>query len=405
MNENEVKTQIEQLGKQIDEKIGKMNETAEAGHTISKSNTEELQKLVKNHSELQKQFDEMATEMARKGGAGFGQTQKLPGDLLQEALEKSTDFAAFRKTKSGKAVIEVNEVKATMLTGSNANGVIVPQQVQGIIAPNLRQTSVLDLIPTANTTADSIRYIRESAYNGAANGASNAAYVAQGGTKPEDDLVLTPETADVKTLAVLMRIAKQMVDDVQGLTGYLTARIPRKMGLVKENNVLFGDGTGENLEGITTVASAFAAPSDLVVASPNRYDVIGAALLQATIAEYLATGVVMHVQDLYLMKHLKGSDGHYLFPELRELGTIDGVTVARTTIPAMKGKFLAGDFGLGAQLFQRQGLTIEFFDQDRDNVQKNLITIRVEERHALPIFRPDAFVYGTFATAITDLTS
>jgi hypothetical protein len=48
---------------------------------------------------------------------------------------------------------------------------------------------------------------------------------------------------------------------------------------------------------------------------------------------------------------------------------------------------------------------IRFFDQDRDNAIKNMVTIVIEERLALPIYYTDGLVKGTFSAAITDLTS
>lgn len=400
MEEKEIKTQIEQLGKQIDEKISGMVSKAEAGETIGKANTQELQRLVKDYSDLQKQIDEMALAMARKGSEG-GLAPVSGVEQLADFLKKEgTEFDAFRKAGfRGRASVEGINMKAALSSSTATVGLIEPNRQAGIITPFDRLTSVLDLLTVSPTSAPTIKYARESSYT------SNGAYVAEGTDKPEDEIAFTTETADAKTLATTMRIPKQMLDDVQGLAGYLSVRIPRKLNLIKENNVLFGDGTGENLEGITTVASGFAPGADVIVASPNRYDVIGAAILQASILEYAPDGVVLHKNDLFMLRHAKDTQGRYLFPELREAGTIDGVRVAQTTIAAMKGKYLLGDFGLAAQMFQRQAMTIEFFDQDRDNVKKNLITVRAEERHALAIYRPDAFIYGTFAAGITDLTS
>ena len=40
--------------------------------------------------------------------------------------------------------------------------------------------------------------------------------------------------------------------------------------------------------------------------------------------------------------------------------------------------------------------------QDEDNAQKNLITVVIEERLTLVIYRPNAFVYGDFASALAN---
>jgi HK97 family phage major capsid protein len=396
---DELKSQLETTAKTIDEKVTAMNNLAEEGKSIGKENTSEIQKLVKQHADQQKHIDDLAAEFARKGVQTLAPEQKLPGDQIREALEKSTEFAELRKKGKGRAVLELPELKATLLTGNVAPGTVIqPQYQPGIIAPPQR-TTILDILATANTTANTIQYVREQSYT------SNAAYVAEGALKPEDDLAITEETATVQTLATTLRISKQLMEDFPALVGYITSRAPRKMQYVKENAVLFGSGTSGQLEGITTVAAGFNPGADIIVQAPNNYDVLAAAGFQATMAEYIANGAVIHAADLFLLQHAKDTQNRYLFPELRETGTMNGMRVAQTHMAAMRGKFLVGDFALGAQLFQRQGLTIEFFDQDRDNVVRNLITIRIEERHALATYRPDAFVYGTFAAAKTDLSA
>jgi HK97 family phage major capsid protein len=47
---------------------------------------------------------------------------------------------------------------------------------------------------------------------------------------------------------------------------------------------------------------------------------------------------------------------------------------------------------------QRQGTVIEMFEQDSDNVQKNLVTVRAETRGALLTFAPTAIRSGVIAS-------
>ena len=49
---------------------------------------------------------------------------------------------------------------------------------------------------------------------------------------------------------------------------------------------------------------------------------------------------------------------------------------------------------MGAQIFQREAPRIEFFYEDRDNVPRNLVTVRVEGRLAFPVYGSDYFIYG-----------
>ena len=59
-------------------------------------------------------------------------------------------------------------------------------------------------------------------------------------------------------------------------------------------------------------------------------------------------------------------------------------------------KFLVGDWSMGAQIMQNQGISVQFSEFDSDNFTKNMITVRVEARIAFPIYYNSAFVYGDF---------
>ncbi|BBK35113.1 hypothetical protein STAQ_01910 [Allostella sp. ATCC 35155] len=61
--------------------------------------------------------------------------------------------------------------------------------------------------------------------------------------------------------------------------------------------------------------------------------------------------------------------------------------------------FLTGAFRLGAQLFAREGADVQISTEDRDNFIKNMVTIRAEERLALGVYRPEAFIHGEFQSA------
>ena len=57
-------------------------------------------------------------------------------------------------------------------------------------------------------------------------------------------------------------------------------------------------------------------------------------------------------------------------------------------------KFLVGAFRLGAQVFDRWLARVEVATENEDDFIKNLVTILCEERLALAVYRPQAFIYG-----------
>ena len=59
-------------------------------------------------------------------------------------------------------------------------------------------------------------------------------------------------------------------------------------------------------------------------------------------------------------------------------------------------KYIVGDWVMGANLLTREAPRVEFFYEDGTNVTTNKVTVRVEERVALPIYGSNYFIYGDF---------
>jgi HK97 family phage major capsid protein len=71
--------------------------------------------------------------------------------------------------------------------------------------------------------------------------------------------------------------------------------------------------------------------------------------------------------------------------------------VATNAIPA--GEFLVGAFQDGATLYDRMGVEVLMSTENDDDFEKNLVSIRIESRVALAVFRPDAFITGDLSAS------
>lgn len=144
--------------------------------------------------------------------------------------------------------------------------------------------------------------------------------------------------------------------------------------------------------------------SPLVMASANKIDVIGPAILQASLTDIPLDGIVVHPTDWWSMRLAKDTDSKYIpgdpqAPVALNLFRLPVVPTQAITV----GNFLVGAFS-AQTLYDRWKARVEI-GFVKDDFTKNLVTILGEERVGLANKRPEALIKGAYATAITDLTS
>ncbi len=127
----------------------------------------------------------------------------------------------------------------------------------------------------------------------------------------------------------------------------------------------------------------------------TRIDILRLALLQAELAEYPSTGIVLHPSDWAAIELLKDSNGAYIFANPQSLAQpgLWGRPVV-TTSAMTQDEFLVGAFQMGAQIFDREDANVSIATQHDQDFTNGLVTIRAEERLAMALYRPEAFVKG-----------
>lgn len=287
-----------------------------------------------------------------------------------------------------------------MLSGAVAPGrTISPVRLPGIIGPPNQITHVRPLIAGGQIGAPSLTYLRESGFVGA------PAMTAEGTTKPQVGVTMIEVVAQVKKVAAYFKMSSELMNDFPSLSSYLTSRVDEKIKQVEDVQLLFGDNTGQNLQGISPLAQVFSAGT-LRATRAGIIDVVRAAAAQVRRSQFRCTDILMNPDDLAALELTKDANGQYLLPTLLT-GTLPTIGRVRLVeVDAMTaGSFLAGAFDLGAQVFEREGLTMRFFDQNEDDAITNKVTCVIEERLVQAVYRPEAFVKGTYAAAIAALSA
>jgi HK97 family phage major capsid protein len=375
--------------------ISDVKSMKEAGEEFRKSLSAETAKLNEKADALQAQLDGVDARTQ----AGFAGSKKAASFSFE--LEKAfagDSFANYKSGNSNKVKMELDMKGADMTVGNAYTGEVIPaDRVPDLKFDPNRRIHVRSLIPTGQTSSNLIRFVRESAYDNA------AAPTAQGSAKPQSDFDLTAVDRSVRTIPTFMRLTKEMLDDTPGLIAYLSSRAPSKLLNVEDTQILYGSGSGQNLHGVATDGSAWTTVKFGTLI--NRFDVLAAAVVQTTKDEYSPNAILINPSDYLQLVSVKETTGAYALPSYVSMagGQMFILGVPVYSINAVTaGDFFVGDWALGSQLFVRQGVTLEFFEQDADNVTKNFVTVRVEERIAFAVYNSKALVYGNFAAALAN---
>ncbi len=284
---------------------------------------------------------------------------------------------------------DIMNVPATTGTGvSPTNSLVVSDRVQGIIAPPERTLTIRNLLIPGTTASNGIEFVQETGFT------NNAAAVAEGALKPKSDIRFDLKSAPVRTIAHYFKASRQILDDAPGLASYINGRAQYGLRFKEEQQLLSGDGTGANILGILPQATEFAPALTLSNATP--IDRLRLAVLQAVLAEYPASGFVLNPIDWAGIELTKDNEGRYIIAQPVNGGVprIWGLPVVETQAMA-QNNFLTGAFNMAAQIFDRMDIEVLLSTENEDDFIKNMVTIRAEERLALAVYRPEAFVTGT----------
>ena len=107
-----------------------------------------------------------------------------------------------------------------------------------------------------------------------------------------------------------MKASKQVLSDISQLRSIIDQRLLYGLAYVEEGQILNGDGTGQNLNGIIPQATAYVPP--IAIADLTMLDVMRLAMLQAALAEYPATGHVLNPIDWTTIELTKDTTGRYI---------------------------------------------------------------------------------------------
>ena len=357
-------------------------------------------------STIQGNYLSMRNEMDAFIAKGAGFSSGSHRDELGDQLRGSDDLAKLMRGERKSAIISLPtmapqlkrlaiESKATLTesgVGSQTTGVMPIERIPGIVGGAQRRNfmrDVLRVIPTVNSAVD---FVRET------SATPTASPVSEGSLKNEATMTFESAVAPVRTIPVWIPASKQILDDLAGLRQFIEGRLSYAVLKMEDLQILFGSGTGQDLDGLTHQATAF--DTTLRGSSFQRLDIIRRALQQVETADESPTGfIVLNPADFAAIELTKDSQGNYIAGDPRSAmaPSLWGRPVVVSTAMAA-GYFLIGS-SESADIRMRQDVTVEISTEHSDFFVRNLLAIRAESRVALPVYRPDSLIYGVLTSS------
>ncbi|WP_182374910.1 phage major capsid protein [Pseudomonas putida] len=368
--------------------IEKGNQVAKDLKSQIENQKGEIERIIDQVQDL----EQKGVKLRNQGPEKKGFIDFVKGNDAYKALnQKSQNSAEFDVTKSDMA--SMTEMKVT------SAGLVVPQY-DPIIQDLPRQNLVIrDLIPSTPVTGKDFTYFVEKLHT------RGAGMVNEGEAKPSSDVTFEEVTDTVKKIAVWMPVTDEALDDVPQLYAYIQELLRYDLKLKEEGQILKGDGTGKNLNGIMTQATTF--NPALGKSSDTAIDTVRRAIYQVgKQSKRSADAVVMTDLDWMNIELQKDGENRYLFANLQGLSTpilwgrpiVASDSMDEGDGSTTGGEFLVGSFSQGARIYDRMAYTVKV-GMINDDFIKNQRVVLVEERLGLAVRRKYAFVKGRFALA------
>ena len=367
----ELKEQAEKDAKELREKVDQLNtDVAAKGATVAQ--------LLEEVEEFKKRKGRFTIE-----GVGNGQSTV---SLLKEAWKANAAQLEIQ-AKKPKSQLEFEMKDAgTMTAANNLTGDVVASYATQPALRGRRKLHIRDLIDVIPSATGVWKFYRQ---NTPAGEGSFQTQTTHGNTKSQLDYDMTEVTVTVDFLAGFVRIAKQMLADLPFMSSFVSSELVEDY-LRAEDNKFFGQiysGATGNSTSSSTV-SVEKVIDFIANLGENDYEANGAVVTHAVWAKILKTKPADYSLPAGNAVTIDGNGNV----------TIVGVPILRTNASNIgDNRILIGDWSK-AKIIQSEGLSVNVYEQDSDNVQRNLVTIKCEARVNLALLRPDAFIWGTAGT-------
>lgn len=343
----------------------------------------------KEHAELElirKSLPQSSAADRYQGGPSHQPDQPVTKSLsLHEQIEQHAKYKAYLAGgHTGSIAIPVEHVSRKTLFDSTS---YEPESRRSgrIELSALRRPVIADLMinTTAATGTNLLKFIQETTFT------NNAAPVAEGAEKPESALAYDEVESPMRKIATWIPVTDEQLR--RGLEPLIRSRLQVMLALTEENQILTGDGTGQNVKGF----AAWVTQTQAKGADPIPDAIHKAMTKVRTVGFDEPSAIVMHPSDWEQIRLMRTADDIYLWGNPSEVGmsTIWGLPVVATTAQA-ENTALLGNFAVQSAVV-RDGSVMVKVGWINDYFIKNKQVVLIEEFVGVEVYRPNSFCYVT----------
>ena len=400
-------SEVKELMDKIAAKRTELKEVFESTED-GKYTSEQKEEIKKRNDELAELVEDVSIEKKKlQNEKALEEDSKPVSEMPQpaEAVEAKTVGEQFVQTDAYKNYLSsgVKGVDSHIETKTTLTTTGYPPETlrqPGILETALRDpNAVINLFDVINTDQNAFSYLEETTFT------NNAAEAAEGSAVGEAALAFTEKTESIRKMGVFIPVTDELLADEAGIQGYLNSRLQTMIRLRLDSQLLSGDGTAPNLEGILDAGKSSVGSSDFNSYNGNlgRIGAIYNAITDIRVNAFTEPdAIIMHPNDwnqivtsvtdvttsgsknpLFVVAGGFGADAA---PTIWGLRVIPTTAISNNTV--LVGKFGGGE---AANVVMRQGMELAVSDSHSDFFTKNQLAIRATMRVGFPVYRQAAF--------------
>lgn len=311
----------------------------------------------------------------------------LGSDVYAEAKEWARSSPGPLGVTKGVQVMTAAEFK-TLVTGlsKTSGGAFVENDRQDFLSFLAQRPLVAAMVGQATTDSDTVEYVEQTAFT------NNAAATAEGTAANESAVTYVVRTVPVEEITHFIPSTKRAIADAGELQGLLEQDLILGVLRALDQEILSGDGSTPNLEGIYNAGSV----QTQALGSDTRADCLHKAITKIRIAFGEPDGVLFNPADYQDLRLEKDGMGRYLFGDPAGPGAtgVWGVPWTQSSY-ATSGTPIVGDFRMGSRLSIREGVSVAMSDSHANYFTERKVALLASMRAAFKVRRPTHFCTPT----------